>query len=267
MLSLAGIDMKGFTLLEVLVALSIFAVIGMGTNQLLRTVIDTRDATEARTDQLKDAQRAIGLLQRDFTQIINRPIRNEYGDRVPALQIGYGSYDIEFSRLGWRNPTTIPRSNVQRVAYQLNDGELERHYWLTLDRAEDSEPRVQKILSSVEDFRVQAVDANGDASDNWSGDLDTGDADSDEFGLGDLSGENRAVLPEALEVYVRIEHLGEIRKVVNLIAEADLTRREGEGDNQDRDQDQDQDLEQNEDSEDQSGRRGSRGRDEEEDDE
>ena len=219
-------DMKGFTLLEVLVDLSIFAVIGIGTNKLLRTVIDTRDATEFRTDQLTDTQRAIGLLERDLSQIVNRPIRNEYGDRVPALQIGYGLYAIEFSRLGWRNPTAQSRSNVQRVAYRLHEGELERHYWLILDRAEDSEPRVQKILSNVEDFRIQALNENGDTSDNWSGDLLAGNRRSDDFVLDDLSSNSGKVLPIALEVFIQIEEFGEVRKVINLVAEADISQAE-----------------------------------------
>lgn len=235
--------MKGFTLLEVLVALSIFAVIGIGTNQLLRTVIDTRDATEFRTDQLKDLQRAMGLLERDFSQIVNRPIRNEYGDPIPALQVGNGLYDIEFTRLGWRNPTALRRSNVQRVAYKLNEGELERHYWLILDRAEDSEPRVQKILSGVEDFHVQTMNEDGNTSDNWSGALSEGNKLSDELVLDDSQSETGKALPVALEVFIRMERLGELRKVINLVAEADLRQpnSDGRGDNQDQDQQQDQD--------------------------
>lgn len=237
--------MKGFTLLEVLVALSIFALIGVGTNQLLRTVIDTRDATEFRTDQLKNTLRAIGLLERDLSQIVNRPIRNEYGDRVPALQIGYGLYDIEFSRLGWRNPAALPRSNVQRVAYRLNEGELERHYWLILDRAEDSEPRVQKILSGVEDFRIHALSENGETSDNWSGDLVAGNSLSGDLLLDDPSSDSGKALPIALEVFIQIEEFGEVRKVINLVAEADLSDAEGE-DGQGRDQDGDANEEEEE---------------------
>jgi len=211
----------------------------MGTNQLLRTVIDTRDATESRTSQLKDVQRAMGLLERDLSQITNRPIRNEYGDQIPALHLGFGEYAVEFTRLGWRNPTALPRSNVQRVAYRLNEGELERHYWLVLDRAEDSEPRVQKILADVEDFRVQAMNENGDATDTWAGDSGMGSELSGDLDLGESPGESGKALPVALEVFVQIEQLGEIRKVINLVSEADLSRTDGQGDNQDQDQDQD----------------------------
>jgi general secretion pathway protein J len=259
--------MKGFTLLEVLVALSIFAVIGMGTNQLLRTVIDTRDATESRTGQLKDLQRAVGLVNRDLSQITNRPIRNEYGDQIPALQIGYGLYDIEFTRLGWRNPTALPRSNVQRVAYKLNEGELERHYWLILDRAEDSEPRVQKILSGVEDVRVQTVNENGDTSDNWSAGLGSGTALSGELELDDSLGEPGKALPVALEVVIRMEQLGEIRKMINLVAEAQLGQAGGQGDNQNQDENTELDAMEQEAKEDEERRRQlRRNRDEDEDD-
>ncbi len=230
--------MKGFTLLEVLVALSIFAMIGIGTNQLLRTVIDTRDATESRTSHLIDTERAIGILERDLSQLVDRSIRNEYGDRVSALLIGYGMYELEFSRLGWRNPTAAPRSSVQRVAYRMKDGELERCYWTILDRTEDSEPRVQKILSDIEDFRVLAVNENGDKTDHWTGNLSAGNAIDQELSLADDDAEGQRLLPAALEVFIRTKELGEIRKLINLVEEADLTQPEENGLGGEADQDQ-----------------------------
>ncbi|HJN49183.1 MAG: type II secretion system minor pseudopilin GspJ [Pseudomonadales bacterium] len=231
----------GFTLLEVLVAISIFALIGLGTNQVLRTIINARDVTEARTEQFIRLQRALVVIERDLTQLTNRPIRDELGDPAHALLIGSDLYDLEFTRLGWRNPIDAMRSNVQRVAYQLLEGELLRHYWLVLDRAEDSLPVTQKILTDVEDFRITALSANGETTYQWP-------LDNDKPGL---------ELPTSLEMFFSMEGIGEIRKAVNLVAVPKLTTGHGdepdgqggegdgsvEGDEDEEDEEEDEDDE------------------------
>jgi len=232
--------------MEVLVAISIFALIGLGTNQVLRTIIDTRDITESRTAQFIKLQRALVVIERDLIQLSNRTIRDELGDPLDAILIGSDRYNLEFSRLGWRNPTAAPRSNLQRVAYQLLDGELLRHYWLVLDRAEDSEPMTQKVLTDVENFRITALTAEGETTDLWPMDED-----------------NRGqVLPAALEIFIGIDQIGEIRKVVNLVAVAKLSSGEaddsdGNGEQDDADEQQDKIVDK---------RRDRRRRDDDEDD-
>jgi|TARA_B100000315_G_C14594369_1_gene597843 general secretion pathway protein J len=196
------VNSSGFTLLEVMVAVAIFALIGLGANQVLSTVIDTRDVTEARTEQFVSLQRALDVIERDLTQFANRPIRDELGDPMHALLIGSDLYNLEFTRVGWRNPLGVPRSSLQRVAYQLLEGELLRHYWLVLDRAEDSEPVTQTILTDVDDFRITALAAEGDSTYLWPPD-----------------DENPVLeLPLAMELFVSMAGIGEIRKVVNLVS-------------------------------------------------
>ena len=41
------------------------------------------------------------------------------------------------------------------MAYSINsDNELVRHFWLVLDRAQNSEPRTQVLFTDIQDFRV-----------------------------------------------------------------------------------------------------------------
>src|SRR5690554_591497 len=113
--------MRGFTLLEVLIAVSITAMIGVGATQLLSNVIESRQAIDIRADQLASLQRFNMVVSRDIEQIINRPIRDEYGEEQPALMLETGQYLLEFTRAGWRNSPLAqePRSELQRVAYRL----------------------------------------------------------------------------------------------------------------------------------------------------
>jgi len=221
--------MKGFTLLEVLVALSIFALIGIGSNQLLRTVIDTRDATQVKMTELNRLQRVFMMIERDLVQLTDRSIRNEFGDSLPAVELSVGDYDLELSRLGWRNPAAMPRSNIQRVAYSLNEKKLERHYWEVLDRAEDSSPRVQVLMEGVDGFRVNAVSEEGDTTDYWSSTSIDGSNDDDLGEDNDEQAKKASSLPPAVEILVTLPGLGEIRRLVDLVEIADPIAPPGQG--------------------------------------
>ena len=87
---------QGFTLLEVLVAVGITAMIGVGATQLLANIIDSRRITDIRAEQLASLQRFNMVVSRDIEQIINRGIRDQYGDPQPALLLNNGDYPLEF---------------------------------------------------------------------------------------------------------------------------------------------------------------------------
>ncbi len=148
---------QGFTLIEILVAVGIFAVIGLVSGHMLGRVIDVSERSEARAERLYELQRAIQLMERDLLQISNRTIRDEYGDSQASLMTGMAG-GLEFSRLGWRNPLAIARSDVQRMRYALVDGELRREFWSVLDRAQDSLPHTQRLLGDVNAMELKYLD-------------------------------------------------------------------------------------------------------------
>lgn len=157
---------NGYTLIEVLVAFVIFAVIGTISSQLLSQSVTAQGDLSARGARLSDIHRAMQILQRDVMQLIDRPIRDQYGDPRESLMIGADG-DIELTRTGWRNPLLLPRADVQRVAYLLQDNKLMRGYWPVLDRAQDTEPAYQTLLKDVERIEFFALDASGDEHTFW----------------------------------------------------------------------------------------------------
>jgi general secretion pathway protein J len=210
---------KGFTLLEVLVAISIFAIIGLGANTVLRTVIDTQSRVKTDSDAFSDLSRALAMIERDLSHVVARGVRDEYGEPLSALMIGEGLYAIEFTRAGWNNPARHPRSELQRVAYQVEDEILYRYFWQVLDRAEDSEPQKQLLLRDVQGFRVNAMDLEGETDDSWPP-LDA-----------------NAVFPTAIEISLESVSSAEIRRVYGL---TDLPAGGGRG-NSDNDKDSEED--------------------------
>ena len=189
-----GANDRGFTLLEVLVAISIFAMISVVSAQLLRSIIKTESTVSLSNESINDVGRALNVIYRDVSQFTPRNIRDEYGDVSSALIVGQGAHVLELSRTGWSNPALHSRSELQRVAYKIADGILYRYFWLVLDRAEDSQPRMQRLLEGVKLFEVKAITQPGESIDIWPA-FDAGPA-----------------LPLGIEIILTVDHIGEIRK-------------------------------------------------------
>lgn len=150
-----------------LVALAVFAVLGVMSSQMLTRILDVHDVASARGERLSEVQRGMDLLQRDVLQLVHREVRDELGDPLPALRVG-ASPALELTRTGWRNPLWLPRSELQRVAYGIDDeGRLVRYYWRVLDRAEDSEPVAQVLINDVTRFEVSVLDSSGNQHPFW----------------------------------------------------------------------------------------------------
>lgn len=198
---------RGFTLLEVLIAIVITALIGLGTSQLLSGTIKAQQITQKNSERFEQIQKAILLLSRDIQQINTRAIRDEYGDFQPALSNKNSLYLFELTRSGWRNPMADERSELQRVSYELVDGELLRHYWRILDRSQDSESVFQTLLTSVDKISLRFMNADSQWVDSWPPEQEEDD-------------ENPRArfhrLPKALELTIVHDFYGEIKKLYDL---------------------------------------------------
>ena len=151
----------GFTLLELTVALAIFAVLSAMAYGGLRQVLDARQQTERVAERLAGLQGAFRQLKLDLEQAAPRPVRSEYGDPQPALVAsGDGEFAVELTTASWRNPAGLPRSTLRRVAYRLHKGVLSRFTWGVLDRAPDTRPEREELLPGVMQIGLRFLDAD-----------------------------------------------------------------------------------------------------------
>ena len=153
---------KGFTLIEVLIAMAIFAVISAMTFQGLQTSMMVQQSAEEKSAELNDIQLVMTLMLDDFLNVARRPIFPAFGDeRLPAFQEDSDEYtkdnsyycEVSFSRAGL-DPGGLIRSGLHRVAYCQQQDKLYRLSWPVLDRAQDSQPVVSILLENVVSFSV-----------------------------------------------------------------------------------------------------------------
>ncbi|HEX6570746.1 MAG TPA: type II secretion system minor pseudopilin GspJ [Steroidobacteraceae bacterium] len=196
----------GFTLLEVLVAIAIFAIVGVmsmtGYTQLQRQA----EYQQQRLERVREVQRAVQMIAQDLTQIEPRPIREPIGDqRVPAVLAGDSvEYKLEFTRAGWSNTAGLPRPTLQRVAYRLDQDGLWRDYWRVLDRTQTAEPTRHNLLKGVRSVTFRFLTPAREWVDRWP------------VLQGQSPLEQERARPAAVEVTLELDDWGVIRRLVEV---------------------------------------------------
>ena len=155
----------GFTLVEMLVAVAIFALASALAYGGLAALLRARTQLDAENERLGRLQFAIGLVERDLRGFVPRAIRDGYGAPLPALS---GTRDgVEFSRLGLANALALPRAEIERVGYRLQQDRLQRLRYPVLDRSPGSVPQVDELLDGVESIDFDYVAADGRELAQW----------------------------------------------------------------------------------------------------
>lgn len=169
---------RGFTLLEMIVAIAIFGVIAAISYSALNNFLDARAHINAENDRLRALQSAFVLLEQDLRYAVNRPVRDNFGDPEPAFTGTTGAGLAEGERLRLTTLRPAPAADdaqrAARVAWRLVDGELSRMTWPVLDRDLDSRGRERRVLTNVDElgFRFLSYEGGGvlTASSEWTRD-------------------------------------------------------------------------------------------------
>lgn len=156
---------KGFTLLEVLIAIAIFSVISMASFSIFQTVLDSDTSSKIRSERINELQRAFLVIERDMLQVARRSVRiNGEAPQEAFIHTSTESFSssenvIGFVRHGWTNPgLLLPRSDMQSVAYQLNDSTLERLHFNFVDAVVGQEPKIRPLIRDVEKLDFEFYD-------------------------------------------------------------------------------------------------------------
>lgn len=163
------VDQRGFTLLELLVALFIFAVLSALGYTAITQALENRERVRTQQLRIGELQTAMRVLVQDFAQLAPRPVRDVIGAAdEPALRApGGGTALVAFTRNGLANPAGIARSTLERVEYALEAETLLRLSWPVLDRTQAVTPRRQPVLTGVRSVRLRYMDAARQWLEQW----------------------------------------------------------------------------------------------------
>jgi general secretion pathway protein J len=159
---------SGFTLVELLVAILLFALLSAAAAGLLRFGVDARGATFSRLDTLSATTRTRSLLAADLGQAAARPWRDERGASHPAFAGNSSGVLLQLVRRGWRNDGAAPRASLQRVEYRLAGDRLERRSWPMVDGAVANPPSI--LISGITALSMR-FHSQGQWRDRWDPEL------------------------------------------------------------------------------------------------
>ncbi|MCF7355353.1 type II secretion system minor pseudopilin GspJ [Vibrio sp. CK2-1] len=191
---------KGFTLIEVMVAIMVFASLSIAAYQVVNQVQRSNQLSAEKTGRLQEMQRAMIIMDSDFRQMVARSFKgraNANGNRllyVDQYLLDSQSQGILFTRLGWQNPQqAFPRGEVVKVGYRVVDNQLERVWWRYPDTPEGQEPLHKSLLADVEELSFRFYDSeNNSWQETW---------------------QVEDKLPQAVEVTLQLKDYAKIRRV------------------------------------------------------
>ena len=200
----SSVKQSGFTLIEVIIAMSIFAIVSLLAYSGLHSVITTKSHTEGSLERLRELQMTMLSLNGDLQQLSDRNGHDSLGGQLLNVSTQNSDYILAFTRSGWRNPANLPRSTLQRVAYKLDEDKLIRLYWAHVDRADDEQFVEQELISNIESLDLRFLDDKNQWQTNWPSAND----------LASATPSNN--LPIAIEVVLKMNDWGEIRRLIKV---------------------------------------------------
>lgn len=199
----------GFTLLELLVAMFIAAVMFVMGYGAINQALISRGALQEQQARLIEVQTAVRVLEQDFVQLAPRPIRQPIGEgHLPAI-IGDPTQQpfVQLTRGGWANPTGLQRPGLQRVAYFLEKDTLRREYWTVLDPTLSNTTIKRDLLTHVKTVTIRYMDISRQWQVQWPG-----------TGVAGAQGQEETLRmrPIAVEITLETEDWGKLVRIVEV---------------------------------------------------
>lgn len=146
----------GFTLLELMVALFVFALISVAGVGLLHSATDAQARLKDRLDRQAQMTRLSALIEKDLVQALSRPYQKMDG-RIEAAFVADNRGSISFSRIGQVTGSSL---SDFRIAYEFSGDRLMR-------TPENGEHREVVLLSNVQMLKWRFRDDAGEWQESW----------------------------------------------------------------------------------------------------
>ena len=149
---------EGFTLVEVLISLFIFALISAGTMTALTQSLQGTDRLAASMDELNQLNVARAIMRADMAALSLRQSRDELGGFHPYVLTTDGEALLSFTRRGIENPSGLEkRGDLERVEYRFEKGALIRRSYAHENPAQLAASFDRVLLNDLQDAKLYAV--------------------------------------------------------------------------------------------------------------
>lgn len=150
---------RGFTLVEILVALVVMSVIMVLAYNAFDGILDMEARSKERFLEENRRSLATSIILNDFLHMRPRPVRDQLGGVRNAYLAPSGEYAVEFTRGGLPDFDTM-RGGIQRVAYRVENDRLIRTTWPTADSGANPEPLDQVLAAGISGFQAEQLDGD-----------------------------------------------------------------------------------------------------------
>ncbi len=166
------VNSQGFTLIELMVAIVIFAIISIMSYRIISSLVTTKQVVTQAQDKWGGIARAVSKMSTGWSRVIPLAARDENGILVPAV-LGKnklnGNFDaqIEFTMAGFIGDTQYGSVSPKRIGFRYLNGKLYMITWLYMNRVIGNKPQVDLLLDNVANFTVEFLYSDKQWRDTW----------------------------------------------------------------------------------------------------
>lgn len=220
---------SGFTLLEMMIAIAILAVLFSMVYSAINSAVNARAANQEASERLVNIHRGLSIIEQDAQNIIAR--FSQFPNELWSASLEYFNTQegevLSFSRHGWPITLNQNASDLARVSYDLQVEErqtgktttykLYRVYWRNIDSLTKEPTRRRVILRGIKSVQFKFLDENLNWVQTWPNEEAALNAaasstiDVDSGVESDVALFRR--LPRAFEMILDMQGFGKIRRV------------------------------------------------------
>lgn len=168
---------RGFTLVEVLVAIGILAVVALLAWRATAAMTDSEVRLVAEQSRWRQLDALLLRVEADLRAAVPRPARDGASTAPPWLlapEDSAGNSLLVFTRAGG-DAVDEPGSGGRRIGYRVRGDRVETLYWPRIDNPAATVPAVYVLANAVRRLAITALTADNRWSDRWplSGDAST----------------------------------------------------------------------------------------------